>query len=115
MISTGNAGVQPGNDHNGSQAMMLQTTASNPTHMTGHQPMQTGNNNGTNSSSMNRLISTTGSSSDQKNFLAILNHPEFSDITLMVEGKPIYCHQVILASRSNYFEATFSHDFSEKE
>ena len=33
----------------------------------------------------------------------------------MVEGKPIYCHQVILASRSTYFEASFSHDFTEKE
>ena len=33
----------------------------------------------------------------------------------MVEGKPIYCHQVVLASRSTYFEAQFSHDFSEKE
>lgn len=33
----------------------------------------------------------------------------------MVEGKPIYCHQAILASRSSYFEATFSHDFAEKE
>lgn len=33
----------------------------------------------------------------------------------MVEGKPIYCHQVILASRSVYFEASFSHDFTEKE
>lgn len=52
---------------------------------------------------------------DQKNFLSILNQQEFSDITLMVEGKPIYAHQVILASRSTYFEASFSHDFSEKE
>ena len=33
----------------------------------------------------------------------------------MVEGKPIYCHQVILASRSVYFEASFSHEFTEKE
>ena len=33
----------------------------------------------------------------------------------MVEGKPIYCHQVILASRSTYFEASFSHDFAERE
>lgn len=55
------------------------------------------------------------SSNDQRNFLNILNQPEFSDITLMVEGKPIYCHQVILASRSVYFEASFSHDFAEKE
>ena len=33
----------------------------------------------------------------------------------MVEGKPIYCHQVILASRSIYFEAQFRNDFFEKE
>lgn len=33
----------------------------------------------------------------------------------MVESKPIYCHQVVLASRSVYFEAQFSHDFSEKD
>lgn len=45
----------------------------------------------------------------------MLNQKEFSDITLMVQGKPIYCHQVILASRSVYFEAQFSHDFSEKD
>lgn len=42
-----------------------------------------------------RIISSSMSpsqSSDQRNFLSILNQPEFSDITLMVEGKPIYCH-----------------------
>ena len=50
-----------------------------------------------------------------KDFLALSNQKEFSDITLMVQGKPIYCHQVILASRSVYFEAQFSHDFSEKD
>jgi len=33
----------------------------------------------------------------------------------MVEGKQIFGHQVILASRSTYFEALFTHDFSEKE
>ena len=32
-----------------------------------------------------------------------------------MDGQPIYCHQVILASRSLYFEALFSHDFLEKE
>lgn len=42
---------------------------------------------------------------EQRDYLPILNQREFSDITLMVEGKPIYCHQVILASRSTYFEA----------
>lgn len=33
----------------------------------------------------------------------------------MVEGRPIYCHQVVLAARSSYFEAQFSHDFTEKD
>ncbi len=32
-----------------------------------------------------------------------------------MEGRPIYCHQVVLASRSVYFEASFSHDFTEKD
>lgn len=49
-------------------------------------------------------------------FLSILDQPEFSDVTLLVEGgRKIHCHQVILASRSTYFEATFTNDFSEKE
>ena len=47
--------------------------------------------------------------------MSLLNKREFSDVTLMVEGKPIYAHQVILASRSTYFEALFTHDFSEKD
>lgn len=50
-----------------------------------------------------------------KDFVYLLNQKDFSDITLMVEGKPIYCHQVILASRSVYFEAQFSHDFAERD
>jgi len=36
-------------------------------------------------------------------------------VTLVVENKQVYCHQVILASRSTYFEALFTHDFSEKD
>jgi CRISPR/Cas system CSM-associated protein Csm5 (group 7 of RAMP superfamily) len=44
-----------------------------------------------------------------------LNKKEFSDVTLIVEGQQIFAHQVILASRSTYFEALFSHDFSEKD
>jgi len=50
-----------------------------------------------------------------QDFLGMLNQADFSDITLIVDGNPIYCHQVILASRSLYFEALFSHDFKEKE
>lgn len=55
------------------------------------------------------------SSPEGRNFLPLLNQKEFSDVTLMVEGIPIYCHQVVLASRSSYFLATFSNDFAEKE
>jgi hypothetical protein len=47
--------------------------------------------------------------------MTLLNKREFSDVTLMVDGKPIYAHQAILASRSTYFEALFTHDFSEKD
>ena len=38
---------------------------------------------------------------------------EFSDITLIADGRKIYANQVILASRSQYFEALFSHAFKE--
>lgn len=46
-------------------------------------------------------------------FISLLNQKEFSDIVLIAEGKKIYAHQVILASRSQYFEALFSHNFKE--
>jgi len=32
---------------------------------------------------------------------------EFSDITLMLDGTPIYAHKAILAARCSYFEAMF--------
>lgn len=51
----------------------------------------------------------------QSDFLSMLNQQDFSDITLIFDGTSIHCHQVILASRSQYFEALFSHDFKEKE
>ena len=54
-------------------------------------------------------------SEPRRDLLGMLNQPDFSDITLLVDGNPIYCHQVVLASRSFYFEALFSHDFKEKE
>jgi hypothetical protein len=47
--------------------------------------------------------------------LCLLNSKDFSDVTLLVEGKQIFAHQVILASRSTYFEALFTHDFQEKD
>ena len=43
------------------------------------------------------------------------NADSFPDITLIFDGTPIHCHRVILASRSLYFEALFSHDFKENE
>ena len=46
-------------------------------------------------------------------FLCLLNQKEFSDIVLVADNKKIYAHQVILASRSLYFEALFSHNFKE--
>jgi len=52
---------------------------------------------------------------ETKDFLNLVNQQEFSDVTLLVEGKQIYAHQVILASRSTFFEALFKNDFSEKE
>ena len=47
--------------------------------------------------------------------LCLLNSKDFSDVTLLVEGKQIFAHQVVLASRSTYFEALFTHDFQEKD
>ena len=53
---------------------------------------------------------------EQTDFIDLLDQAEFSDVTLIVEGgKQVHCHQVILASRSTYFEAIFTNEFSEKE
>jgi hypothetical protein len=53
---------------------------------------------------------------EQRDFIKLLDQREFADVTLIVEGgKQIFCHQVILASRSTYFEAIFTNEFSEKE
>eukprot|EP01118_Nematostelium_gracile_P001884 TRINITY_DN1194_c0_g1_i4.p1 TRINITY_DN1194_c0_g1~~TRINITY_DN1194_c0_g1_i4.p1 ORF type:complete len:467 (+),score=130.95 TRINITY_DN1194_c0_g1_i4:23-1423(+) len=37
----------------------------------------------------------------------LLNQQELSDVTLIVEGRPIYCHKIILAARSEHFKAMF--------
>lgn len=42
-----------------------------------------------------------------------LNKKDLSDVVLMVENKPIYCHRVVLASRSQYFSALYCHGFRE--
>jgi alpha-tubulin suppressor-like RCC1 family protein len=47
------------------------------------------------------------------NLVQELNNKDLSDVILMVEGKPIYSHRVILASRSQYFSALYSHGFRE--
>lgn len=47
------------------------------------------------------------------NLLKELNSPEFSDVTLIVEGKPIYAHRVIIAAQSQYFSALYNHGFRE--
>lgn len=50
-----------------------------------------------------------------KDLLNELNSDEFSDVTLMVENKPIHCHRVILAARSQFFSALYSHGFKESK
>jgi hypothetical protein len=38
------------------------------------------------------VIEPSSVSVNSKDFLPLLNQKDFSDIKLMVEGKPIYCH-----------------------
>jgi len=45
--------------------------------------------------------------------LSSLDNSEFSDVTLLVERQQIYCHRVVLAARSDYFSALYSHGFRE--
>ena len=45
--------------------------------------------------------------------LSELNNKDLSDVVLLVESKPIHCHRVILASRSQYFSALYCHGFRE--
>jgi alpha-tubulin suppressor-like RCC1 family protein len=42
-----------------------------------------------------------------------INNQEMSDVVLMIEGKPIYAHKVVLACRSQYFSALYCHGFRE--
>ena len=42
---------------------------------------------------MQQIDSNLDENSDgKKDFLAMLNNPDFSDITLIVDGNPIYSH-----------------------
>ncbi len=38
----------------------------------------------------------------------MVNNPQFSDVTFMVEGKPFYAHKVIVAQLSEKYRAMFS-------
>jgi hypothetical protein len=37
----------------------------------------------------------------------MLNNPEFSDVTFIVEGKPFYGHKIIISQLSEKFKAMF--------
>jgi hypothetical protein len=45
--------------------------------------------------------------------LSYVNNAEFHDVVLEIHGKQIYAHKVILAARSQYFDAMFSSDMVE--
>ena len=42
------------------------------------------------------------------NMASLINNPEFSDIRIIVEGRPIYCHRAILACQCERFKALLS-------
>lgn len=46
--------------------------------------------------------------STMKNMKKLINDPTFSDITLVVEGKPLYLHKAILATQCEHFKKMFS-------
>lgn len=50
-----------------------------------------------------------------RELLQELNSEEFSDVTLMIEGQPIHSHRLVLAARSNFFRALYSHSFKESK
>merc|ERR1712070_785580 len=43
-----------------------------------------------------------------ENMRRLLNAPDFSDITFVVEGKKIYAHKAILVAQCEHFRAMFS-------
>jgi N-acetylneuraminic acid mutarotase len=43
--------------------------------------------------------------------LLACNQPDFHDFTILIEGKSIYVHKVILAARSVYFRSLLTQDF----
>ena len=42
------------------------------------------------------------------NMASLINNPEFSDLRIIVEGKPIHCHRAILACQCERFRALLS-------
>ena len=48
-----------------------------------------------------------------KNMRKIINEQKFSDITLIVEGKPLYAHKAILSSQCEHFRAMFLNGMKE--
>jgi hypothetical protein len=51
----------------------------------------------------------------QKDILKMLDEKDYSDITLVADGREIYAHRAVLSSRSTYFEGMFSHEFKETD
>lgn len=51
----------------------------------------------------------------QKDILKMLDEKDYSDITLVVDGREIYAHRAVLSSRSTYFKGMFSHEFKEAD
>lgn len=70
---------------------------------------------GINSGSFPPIPELPQSDFGERDFLNLINKQEFSDVVLIVEGKRIFAHQVILASRSTFFETLFSNNFQETE
>jgi len=48
-------------------------------------------------------------------FSDFFDREEFSDVKLVVESRPIYCHRSVLAARSQFFSALYSHGFKESK
>jgi len=48
-------------------------------------------------------------------FSKLVNSKDLSDITLLVEGKPMYAHKTILAARSEHFNAMFFNGLRESK
>lgn len=55
----------------------------------------------------------TISNSFASDLRSLINNSEFSDVTFVLEGKPIYAHRALLAARSEHFRAMFSSGMKE--